>query len=81
MTPQEHNSFQLLCLLPGGQCLTTQVSVGIFLLYNTFVCTVEFFQVLLFSNNNSIKHQSFVYTQLYDQTIPFQTFSLLCQQS
>ena len=34
---------------------------------------VEWFQVLLCITNNSIKHQSFVYTQLNDQTVLFQT--------
>ena len=33
--------------------------------------TVKCFQVLLFNSNNSIKHQSFVYTQLNDQTVLF----------
>ena len=33
--------------------------------------TVKWFQVLLCITNNSIKHQSFVYTQLNDQTILF----------
>ena len=35
--------------------------------------TVKWFQVLLCITNNSIKHQSFVYTQLNDQTVLFQT--------
>ena len=35
--------------------------------------SVERFQVLLCITNNSFKHQSFVYTQLNDQTILFQT--------
>ena len=30
-------------------------------------------QVWLFNTNNSIKHQLFVYTQLNDQTVLFQT--------
>ena len=34
---------------------------------------VKWFQVLLCITNNSFKHQSFVYTQLNDQTILFQT--------
>ena len=34
---------------------------------------VKWFQVLLWITNNSIKPQSFVYTQLNDQTILFQT--------
>ena len=34
---------------------------------------VKWFQVLLRITNNSIKHQSFVYRQLNDQTVPFQT--------
>ena len=37
---------------------------------------VKWFQVLLCISNNSIKHQSFVYTQLNDQTILFQTIEL-----
>ena len=35
--------------------------------------TVKWFQVLLCITNNSYKHQSFVYTQLNDQTILFLT--------
>ena len=35
--------------------------------------TVKGFQVLLCITNNSIKHLSFVYTQLNDQTVLFQT--------
>ena len=40
--------------------------------------TVKWFQVLLCITNNSINHHSFVYTQLNDQTVLFQTteFSL-----
>ena len=34
---------------------------------------VKWCQVLLFITNNSIKHQSFVYTQLNVQTVLFQT--------
>ena len=34
--------------------------------------TVKWFQVLLCITNHSIKHQSFVYTQLNDQTVLFQ---------
>ena len=39
---------------------------------------VKWFQVLLSITNNSIKHQSFVYTQLNEQTVLFLTiqFSL-----
>ena len=33
---------------------------------------VKWFQVLLCITNNSIKHQSFVYTQLNDQTVLLQ---------
>ena len=32
-----------------------------------FLRTVKCFQVFLFNTNNSIKHQSFAYTQLNDQ--------------
>ena len=35
--------------------------------------TAKWFQVLSCITNNSIKHQSFVYTQLNDQTVLFQT--------
>ena len=35
--------------------------------------TVKWLQVLLFNTNNSIKRQSFVYTQLNDQTVLFLT--------
>ena len=34
--------------------------------------TAKWFQILLCITNNSIKHQSFVYKQLNDQTIVFQ---------
>ena len=34
---------------------------------------VKLFKVLLWITNNPIKDQSFVYTQLNDQTTPFQT--------
>ena len=34
---------------------------------------VEWFQVLLCITNNSIKHQSFVYAQLNDPAVLFQT--------
>ena len=36
-----------------------------------FLHMVKWFQVLLCNTNNSIKHQSFVYTQLNDQTVLF----------
>ena len=35
--------------------------------------TVKWFQVLLCITSNSIRHQSFVYTQSIDQTVLFQT--------
>ena len=35
--------------------------------------TVKFFQILLSNTNNSIKHQPFVYIQLNDQIVLFQT--------
>ena len=40
--------------------------------------TIKWFQVFLYITKNSAKHQSFVYTQLNDQTVLFQTiqFSL-----
>ena len=38
-----------------------------------FLHAVKWFQVLLCIINNSIKHQSFVYTQLNDQTVLFLT--------
>ena len=37
-----------------------------------WVKKVKWFQVILHIANNSIKHQSFVYTQLNDQTVLFQ---------
>ena len=44
----------------------------------------DLFQILLCITNNSIKHQSFVYTQLNDQTVLFQAIklstSLVCIQ-
>ena len=46
--------------------------------------TVRWFQVLLCICNNSIKHQSFVYTQLNDHTDLFQiiqfSMSFVCTQ-
>ena len=38
-----------------------------------YLRTVKWFQILLRIINNSIKHQSFVYTQLNDQTVLFLT--------
>ena len=40
---------------------------------SSFVYTVKWFLVLLCITNNSIKHQSFVYTQLNDQAVLFLT--------
>ena len=34
--------------------------------------TVKFFQILLFTTNNYIKHESLVYTHLINQTVLFQ---------
>ena len=44
------------------------------ILFTIIIClqTVKCFQVLLINTNNSINHQSFVYTQLNDQTVLFQ---------
>ena len=36
--------------------------------------TVKWFQVLLYITNNLFKHQSFVYTQLNDQTILWKNY-------
>ena len=41
---------------------------------------VKYFQVLLCITNNSIKHQSFVYTQLNNQTLLFQTIQFSLSQ-
>ena len=41
--------------------------------FNLAEVKVKWFQVLLCITNNSIKHQSFIYTQLNDQTVLFQT--------
>ena len=46
-----------------------------------YLHTVKWFQVLLCITNNSIKHQSFVYTQLIDQTVQFQTIKLSISHS
>ena len=43
-----------------------------FYLLLSFLAHSLMFKVLLGISNNSIKHQSFVYTQLNDQTILFQ---------
>ena len=42
---------------------------------------VKQFQVLLCITNNSIKHQPFIYTQLNDQTVLFQTIQFSIGQS
>ena len=46
---------------------------------NILYHVVKWLQVLLCITNNSIKHQSFVYTQLNDQTVLFLTiqFSII----
>ena len=53
------------------------------ILFIIIIClhTVYCFQVLLFITNNSIKHRSFFYTQLKDQTVLFYTiqFSISAQ--
>ena len=50
----------------------------IFILYEQFhfllnICfhTLKYFQKVLFNTNNSIKHKTFVYTRLKDQTVLF----------
>ena len=45
-----------------------------------FIClnTIKWFQILWFNTNNSIKHESFVFTHLDDQTVLFQTNNLTC---
>ena len=46
-----------------------------------FFCTqFKWFQVLLRITNNSIKHQSFVYIQLNDQIVQFQTIQFSIKQ-
>ena len=40
---------------------------------SVLVNKAQWFQVLLYITNNPIKHRSFVYTQLNDQTVLFQT--------
>ena len=42
--------------------------------------TVKWFQELLCISNNSNKHHSFVYTQLTDQTVLFQTIQFTISQ-
>ena len=41
--------------------------------FNLAQVKVKWFQVLLYYPNNSIKNQSFVYTQLNDETVLFLT--------
>ena len=41
---------------------------------------VKWFQVLLSITNNSIKHQSFIHTQLNDQTVLFRTIQFSINQ-
>ena len=43
--------------------------------------TIKWLQVLLCITNNSIKHQSFVHTQLNDQTVLFQTIQFSISHS
>ena len=51
---------------------------------HSYLSNVYFFQVLLCITNNSIKHESFVYTQLNDKTFQFQiiqfSMSFVCNQ-
>ena len=42
-------------------------------IYEKYMICKHKFQVLLYITSNSIKHQSFVYTQLNDQTVLFLT--------
>ena len=42
-----------------------------FFCFFVFLHTAKLIQVLLRITNNSVKHQSFVNTQLYDQTVLF----------
>ena len=48
--------------------------------YFTYSHTVKWLQVLRFSTYYSIKLQSFVYTQLNDQTVLFLTIQFICTQ-
>ena len=41
---------------------------------------VKRFQVLLFNTDNSIRHQSFVYTKLNDQAVLFQAIQFSISQ-
>ena len=45
------------------------------------ISTIVGYLTLLFSTNNSIKPQSFVYTQLKDQTVLFQTILFSISQN
>ena len=42
--------------------------------------TIKWFQALLYITSNSFKHQSFVYKQLNDQTLLFQTIQFSISQ-
>ena len=42
---------------------------------------VKWFQILVYIANNLIKHQSFAYTQLNDQTVLFKTIKISISHS
>ena len=54
-------------------CLHTVKWIFIYDLLLFYLPTVKWFKVLLCIIKNSIKHQSFIYTKLDDQTVLFQT--------
>ena len=65
--------------LLSGKCLHLFLSsTNTFIYYKSFVFTP--LNVLLFNTNNSIKHQLFLYAQLNDQTVLFQTIQFSINQ-
>ena len=72
------NELELICFHTSIAIISTQLNcfncylTQFYLLFIIHLHTVKWFQVLLCITNNSIK-QSFVYTQLNDQTVLFQS--------
>ena len=75
------NEKELICLHSSVVIVSTQWNrfnycySTLIILFKLIICLyiVKWFQVLRCITNNSFKHQSFVYTQLNDQTVLLQT--------
>ena len=83
----QSNGFKYCNVIPIFQCKHTSKELKNFyltlmILFKITHSFAQLFQVLLCIKNNSIKHQSFFYTQLNDQTVLFLTIQFsICQQS